>query len=123
MANVGDRLTVPPFYVAFILAPLASNASEFIASFAYAGILSMAVFTYCGLLTHCGYRYNFCGHACDSPPSPGILACCAYCHTRHGHAHYMLTNAYYMLTNASYVRVHHQGAYTYSLAYSLLTYH
>ena len=28
MANVGSRLTVPPFYVAFILAPLASNASE-----------------------------------------------------------------------------------------------
>ena len=70
MANVGDRLTVPPFYVAFILAPLASNASEFIASFAYAGIDTMAVFTYCGLLTHCGYRYDLCGHACDSPPSP-----------------------------------------------------
>ena len=119
MANVGDRLTVPPFYVAFILAPLASNASEFIASFAYAGIDTMAVFTYCGLLTPCGYRYDLCGHACDSPPSPGILACCAYCHTRHGRAYYMLTIC---LLYAYYVRVHRQGAYTHLLAY-LLTYH
>jgi len=36
MANVGDRLTIPPFYVAFVLAPLASNASELIASLNYA---------------------------------------------------------------------------------------
>jgi len=45
MANVGNRLTVPPFYVAFILAPLASNASEFIASFAYAGKKSKKTIT------------------------------------------------------------------------------
>ena len=32
MSNVGERLGVPPFYVSFILAPLASNASELIAS-------------------------------------------------------------------------------------------
>ena len=47
MANVGSRLTVPPFYVAFILAPLASNASEFIASFAYAGMLTMPTLWWC----------------------------------------------------------------------------
>jgi len=37
MSNVGARLSIPPFYVAFVLAPLASNASEFIASYNYAG--------------------------------------------------------------------------------------
>ena len=36
MSNVGTRLSIPPFYVAFVLAPLASNASEFIASYNYA---------------------------------------------------------------------------------------
>ena len=39
MSNMGARLSIPPFYIAFALAPLASNASEFIASFAYAGIV------------------------------------------------------------------------------------
>jgi len=37
MSNVGERVGIPPFYVAFVLAPLASNASELIASLAYAG--------------------------------------------------------------------------------------
>jgi len=37
MSNVGERVGVPAFYVAFVLAPLASNASELIASLAYAG--------------------------------------------------------------------------------------
>ena len=37
MSNMGERLAVPPFYVAFILAPLASNASELLASYNYAG--------------------------------------------------------------------------------------
>ena len=36
MSNMGERLGIPPFYVAFVLAPLASNASEFIASYSYA---------------------------------------------------------------------------------------
>ena len=36
LANVGNRVSVPPFYVAFVLAPLASNAAEFIASYNYA---------------------------------------------------------------------------------------
>ena len=36
LANVGARVSVPPFYVAFVLAPLASNAAEFIASYNYA---------------------------------------------------------------------------------------
>jgi len=36
MSNVGARLGVPPFYISFILAPLASNASELIASLNYA---------------------------------------------------------------------------------------
>ena len=36
MSNMGERLGIPPFYVAFVLAPLASNASEFIASYNYA---------------------------------------------------------------------------------------
>ena len=36
MSNVGTRIGVPPFYVAFVLAPLASNASELIASYSYA---------------------------------------------------------------------------------------
>ena len=37
MSNMGARLAIPPFYIAFALAPLASNASELLASFAYAG--------------------------------------------------------------------------------------
>uniref|UniRef100_A0A7S4BWE1 Sodium/calcium exchanger membrane region domain-containing protein n=1 Tax=Chrysotila carterae TaxID=13221 RepID=A0A7S4BWE1_CHRCT len=36
MSNVGERVGVPSFYVAFVLAPLASNASELIASLNYA---------------------------------------------------------------------------------------
>jgi len=36
MSNVGERIGVPPFYVSFVLAPLASNASELIASLNYA---------------------------------------------------------------------------------------
>merc|ERR1711959_626084 len=32
----GTRTGIPPFFVAFILAPLASNASELIASISYA---------------------------------------------------------------------------------------
>ena len=34
--SLGQRAGVPPFYVAFILAPLASNASELIAAYKYA---------------------------------------------------------------------------------------
>merc|ERR1719277_1779475 len=34
--TLGERTHVPAFYVAFLLAPLASNASEMIASYAYA---------------------------------------------------------------------------------------
>jgi len=37
MSNLGERIGVPPFYIAFVLAPLASNASELIASLMYAG--------------------------------------------------------------------------------------
>ena len=37
MSNMGARIGVPPFYVAFVFAPLASNASEVIASLSYAG--------------------------------------------------------------------------------------
>ena len=33
LSNIGDRLEIPPFYISFVLAPLASNASEFIASY------------------------------------------------------------------------------------------
>ena len=36
MSNMGERLGVPAFYIAFILAPLASNASELLASLSYA---------------------------------------------------------------------------------------
>jgi len=36
LTAVGDRTGVPSFYVAFVLAPLASNASELIASYNYA---------------------------------------------------------------------------------------
>lgn len=36
MSSLGKRLALPPFYVAFVLAPLASNASEFIAAYSYA---------------------------------------------------------------------------------------
>ena len=36
MANMGRRLGVPGFYIAFVLAPLASNASELVASLLYA---------------------------------------------------------------------------------------
>ena len=33
---IGDRLGIRPFYVAFVLAPIASNASEIVASYKYA---------------------------------------------------------------------------------------
>ncbi|KAJ1461013.1 hypothetical protein M885DRAFT_508539 [Pelagophyceae sp. CCMP2097] len=36
MSEIGVRTGVPPFYVSFVLAPLASNASELIASYFYA---------------------------------------------------------------------------------------
>jgi len=36
MGNIGARCSIPPFYVSFVLAPLASNASELIASLNYA---------------------------------------------------------------------------------------
>lgn len=36
LSNVGERISVPPFYISFALAPLASNASELIASITYA---------------------------------------------------------------------------------------
>jgi len=34
-SELGSRLNIKPFYVAFVLAPLASNASELIAAYAY----------------------------------------------------------------------------------------
>lgn len=36
LSEMGTRMDIPAFYVAFVLAPLASNASELIASYAYA---------------------------------------------------------------------------------------
>jgi len=36
MSNMGERLSIPPFYISFVLAPLASNASELIASISLA---------------------------------------------------------------------------------------
>jgi len=36
LSELGYRIHVPPFYVAFVLAPVASNASELIASISYA---------------------------------------------------------------------------------------
>lgn len=36
MSEVGQRIGVPPFYISFVLAPLASNASELIAAYSYA---------------------------------------------------------------------------------------
>eukprot|EP00030_Apusomonadida_sp_AF-17_P007613 a842136_521.p1 GENE.a842136_521~~a842136_521.p1 ORF type:complete len:576 (-),score=280.96 a842136_521:53-1741(-) len=36
LSEFGNRIHVPPFYVAFVLAPLASNASELIAAYNYA---------------------------------------------------------------------------------------
>ena len=36
LSELGNRTGIPPFYVSFILAPLASNASELIASMNYA---------------------------------------------------------------------------------------
>ena len=36
LSELGSRISVPPFYVSFVLAPLASNASELLASFNYA---------------------------------------------------------------------------------------
>ncbi|KAF0683134.1 Aste57867_24822 [Aphanomyces stellatus] len=36
LSEIGARTGVPPFYVSFVLAPLASNASELIASYNYA---------------------------------------------------------------------------------------
>jgi hypothetical protein len=36
LTAIGDRIGVRPFYIAFVLAPLASNASEIVASYKYA---------------------------------------------------------------------------------------
>eukprot|EP01006_Ploeotia_vitrea_P025263 TRINITY_DN58148_c0_g1_i1.p1 TRINITY_DN58148_c0_g1~~TRINITY_DN58148_c0_g1_i1.p1 ORF type:complete len:510 (-),score=50.31 TRINITY_DN58148_c0_g1_i1:58-1587(-) len=36
LSEVGNRVNISPFYISFILAPLASNASELLASFNYA---------------------------------------------------------------------------------------
>lgn len=36
LSELGARIHVPPFFVAFVLAPVASNASELIASYNYA---------------------------------------------------------------------------------------
>lgn len=36
LSELGNRVNVKPFYVAFVLAPLASNASELIAAYSYA---------------------------------------------------------------------------------------
>ena len=36
LGEVGVRTGIPPFYVSFVIAPLASNASELIASYSYA---------------------------------------------------------------------------------------
>merc|ERR1719453_1807178 len=36
LGNIGKRINVSSFYVAFVLAPLASNASELIAAYNYA---------------------------------------------------------------------------------------
>jgi Ca2+/Na+ antiporter len=36
LSNIGARTGVPPFYIAFVFAPLASNTSELIASLNYA---------------------------------------------------------------------------------------
>lgn len=35
LSDLGDRINVSPFFVAFVLAPLASNASELIAAYSY----------------------------------------------------------------------------------------
>ena len=35
LSEIGARTGVPPFYVSFVLAPLASNASELLAAFFY----------------------------------------------------------------------------------------
>eukprot|EP00941_MAST-03F_sp_MAST-3F-sp1_P004536 g4536.t1 len=37
LSNLGTRSGIPPFYIAFVVAPLASNASELLASIYYAG--------------------------------------------------------------------------------------
>ena len=36
LESCGNRINVSPFYISFVLAPLASNASELIASYKYA---------------------------------------------------------------------------------------
>jgi hypothetical protein len=36
LTSIGDRLTIPPFYVSFIVTPLVSNASELISSLIFA---------------------------------------------------------------------------------------
>ena len=38
LAELGTRTGIPSFYVAFVLAPLASNASEVVASYSYVNI-------------------------------------------------------------------------------------
>eukprot|EP00667_Euglena_gracilis_P007938 EG_transcript_8027 len=45
LSEFGNRIHVPPFYVSFILAPLASNASELIAAFQYSKKQTRAAIT------------------------------------------------------------------------------
>eukprot|EP00397_Hematodinium_sp_SG-2012_P011757 GEMP01011905.1.p1 GENE.GEMP01011905.1~~GEMP01011905.1.p1 ORF type:complete len:612 (+),score=88.15 GEMP01011905.1:99-1838(+) len=45
MANIGTRLGISPFYVSFVLAPIASNASELVAAYNYAAKRTVKMMT------------------------------------------------------------------------------
>jgi hypothetical protein len=62
LSELGNRMGVKPFYIAFVLAPLASNASELIASYNYASKKSSKTITIAlSTLTGAGCMNNtFC---------------------------------------------------------------
>lgn len=62
MAETGKRLNVSPFYVAFVVSPLASNASEFISSMVFASrrTRSSITLTFSALLGAATMNNTFC---------------------------------------------------------------
>jgi Ca2+/Na+ antiporter len=62
LSEVGVRTQIPAFYIAFVLAPLASNASEVVASYAYAQKKTTSTITisFVALLGAASMNNSFC---------------------------------------------------------------
>ena len=74
MSNVGERVSVPPFYISFVLAPLASNASELIASITYALSTTRSLVGFAQLI-----RSDGLPHQVRSQEDAKDDYCCARC--------------------------------------------